>query len=122
LPALTQFQVAGIPLGGMEAGVAQDDHAPINLLNQPLKGVVRHIGGGTCPPHNQPPLVQQQTQFAADNPAVVRETCAPNLLGATAFAHGMDELDAIGVDDAKHRWGSPERLCPVVMRFEKTKE
>src|SRR4030095_15343125 len=40
LPALTQFQVAGIPLGGMEAGVAQDDHAPINLLNQPLKGVV----------------------------------------------------------------------------------
>jgi hypothetical protein len=24
----------------MEAGVAQDDHPPINLLNQPLKGVV----------------------------------------------------------------------------------
>ena len=40
LPARTQFQVAGIPRRGMEAGVAQDDHPPIHLLNQPLKGVI----------------------------------------------------------------------------------
>src|SRR4029453_4258355 len=51
LAALTQFEVAGIALRGMEGGVAQDDHPPINLLNQPLKGVVRNIGGGTRPPH-----------------------------------------------------------------------
>ena len=60
LTALTQFQVGGIALRGMEAGVAQDDHTPINLLNQPLKGVVRGIGGGTRPPHNQPPLIEEQ--------------------------------------------------------------
>src|SRR5215813_2192854 len=36
LPALTQFEVAGIPLRGMEASVAQDNHAPIHLLHQPL--------------------------------------------------------------------------------------
>src|SRR5438105_14363165 len=82
LAALTQFEVAGIPLRGMEAGVAQDDHSPINLLNQPLKGVVRNIGGGTRPPHDQPPLVEQQTEFPADNPAVVREAFAANLLRA----------------------------------------
>src|SRR5262252_2901612 len=35
LPALTQFQVAGIPLRSLEAGVAQDDHPPIHLLNNP---------------------------------------------------------------------------------------
>ena len=75
LPALTQFQVAGIPLRGMEAGVAQDDHPPINLLNQPLKGVVRDIGGGTRPPHDQPPLVEQQTEFPSDNPAVIGVQC-----------------------------------------------
>src|SRR2546427_2531739 len=67
LPALTQFEIRGIPLRGMEAGVAQDDHPPINLLNQPLKGVVRNIGSGTRPPHDQPPLVEQQTQFPANN-------------------------------------------------------
>jgi hypothetical protein len=42
----------------MEAGVAQDNHPPINLLNQPLKGVIRDIGGGTRPPHDQPLLIQ----------------------------------------------------------------
>src|SRR3989475_2535685 len=37
LPPLTQFEVAGIPLRGMEAGVAQDNHALLKLPNQPLK-------------------------------------------------------------------------------------
>src|SRR2546430_6294390 len=37
----TQFKVGGIALGGMEAGVAQDNHAPINLANEPLKGGIR---------------------------------------------------------------------------------
>src|SRR5215470_14623086 len=55
--ALTQFEVAGIPLRGMEAGVAQDDHPPINLLNQPLKRVIGDIGGATVPPHHQAILV-----------------------------------------------------------------
>src|SRR5262249_34527768 len=40
LPALTQFEIRGIALRGMEAGITQDNHSPINLLNQPLKGVV----------------------------------------------------------------------------------
>src|SRR5262249_45905018 len=40
LPALTEFEVGGVALGGMETGITQDNHPPINLLNQPLKGVV----------------------------------------------------------------------------------
>jgi len=75
LAARTQFEVAGIPLSRMEAGIAQDDHPPIHLLNQPLKGVVSSIGGGTRPPHDQPPLVEQQTEFAPDNPAMIGEPC-----------------------------------------------
>src|SRR5262249_23821423 len=72
LPALTEFEVGGVALGGMETGITQDNHPPIKLLNQPLKGVIRDIGRGTVPPHNQPPLVEQQTEFAPDNPAMVR--------------------------------------------------
>src|SRR5215217_30716 len=41
LAALTQFEVGGIALGGMEGGITQDNHPPIKLLNQPLKGVIR---------------------------------------------------------------------------------
>jgi hypothetical protein len=122
LPALTQFQVAGIPLRGMEAGVAQDNHPPIDLLNQPLKGVVSDIRGGTRPPYDQPPLIEQETQFAPDNPAVIREAFATDLLGTPAFAHGMDQLNAVGVDDAKDRRRGQESPRPVLMGLEETEE
>ena len=63
LPALTEFEVGGIACRRMEGGIAQDNHTPIKLLNQPLKGVIRDIGGGTRPSHDQPPLIEQQTEF-----------------------------------------------------------
>jgi hypothetical protein len=122
LAALTQFEVAGSPRRGMEAGVAQDDHPPINLLHQPLQGVVRNIGGGTRPPHDHPPLIEQQTEFAADNPAVIGEAFAAALLRAAALAHGVDQLDAIGVDAPEHGRSGQEGLRPVVMRREETQE
>src|ERR1700739_895950 len=46
-PALTQFEIRGVALRGMEAGVAQDNHPPINLLNQPWQRVIGDIGRGT---------------------------------------------------------------------------
>src|SRR6266566_8328734 len=85
LPTLAQFEVRRIPLRGMEAGITQDDHASVDLPNQPLKRVIRHIGGGTRPPDHQAILVEQQTQFASDNPAMVGQAFAPNLLRAPAF-------------------------------------
>ena len=66
LAALTEFEIARIALRGMEAGVAQDDHTLFKLPNEPLKGVIRDIGGVTRPCHHQPPLVEQQTEFAPD--------------------------------------------------------
>src|SRR5437660_140480 len=38
LAPLTQFEVGGIALGGVEAGITQDDHASIKWSNEPLKG------------------------------------------------------------------------------------
>src|SRR5262245_32235946 len=38
--ARTQFEVGRIPLRGMEGGIAQDDHASVDLPNQPLKGII----------------------------------------------------------------------------------
>ena len=71
LPPLTQFEVGRIALGGMEAGVTQDNHVSIDLVNQPLKGSIGNIGRGTVPPYHQAILVQQQTECAPNNPAVV---------------------------------------------------
>src|SRR5438094_1388311 len=96
LTALTQCEIHGIALRGMEAGITQDNHLLLTLPNQPLKRVIRDIGGGTCPPHDQPPLIEQQTEFAADNPAMIGEAFAANLLRTAAFTHGMDQLDPYG--------------------------
>jgi hypothetical protein len=45
----------------MEAGVAQENHAFFELPNQPLKGVIRNIGGGARPRAHQAVLIEQQT-------------------------------------------------------------
>src|SRR6266566_4258243 len=56
------------------------------------------------------------------NGYVIREAFPADLLGAAAFAHGVNELDAIRVDDAEDCRGGQEDLRPVVMRLEETKE
>ena len=58
LAALTQLEIAGIALGGMESGVTQDNHTLLKLSNQPLEGVIRDVRGGTRPSHDQSPLIQ----------------------------------------------------------------
>src|SRR6266481_6949746 len=122
LATLTQFEIARIALGGMETGVTQDNHLVFALANQPLKGVIRDIGRGTRPSHDQPPLIEQETQFPPDDPAMIGEAFPADLLGAAAFAHGMDQLDPIGVDDPEHRRGGQEALRPILMGLEETKE
>ena len=82
----------------------------------------RDIGGGTRPPHDQPPLIQQETQFPADDPAMIREAFAADLLRAAALAYGVDQLDAIGIDDAEHGRRGQENLCPILMGLHETKE
>jgi len=84
LAARTQFEVARIALSGMESRITQDNHPFFKLANHPLKRVLRDVGSSTRPRHDQPPLIEQQTEFPTDNPAVVREAFATNLLGAPA--------------------------------------
>ena len=82
----------------------------------------RDIGGGTRPPHDQPPLLEEETEFAADNPAMIRDAFAADLLRAAPLAHGVDQLDAIGVDDAEHRRSGQEDLRPVLTGREEAQE
>src|SRR5215470_14518321 len=58
LAALTQFEVGRIALRGMEASVTQDNHTPVTLPDQPLKRLIRNIGGRTIPPNYPAVLIQ----------------------------------------------------------------
>src|SRR5262245_43511401 len=53
---------------------------------------------------------------------MIREAFTADLLRATPLAHGVDQLDAIGVDDPEHGWGGQESPRPVVMGREEPKE
>src|SRR5262249_21946901 len=57
LAALTEFEIGGIALRGMEAGVTQDNHPSVHVSNEPLKGVIGDIGRRTVPPYHQAILV-----------------------------------------------------------------
>src|SRR5215831_17034880 len=59
LAARTQFEVGRIAFRGMKGRITQDNHLVFTLPNEPLKGVIRDIGHGTVPPHDQSPLVEQ---------------------------------------------------------------
>src|SRR6266446_3939101 len=85
LPPSTEFEVGGIALGRMEGVITQDNHPFFAWPNEPLKGVIRHVSSGTVPRDHQAILVQHQTQFPADNPAVIREAFAADLLRAAPF-------------------------------------
>ncbi len=55
--ARTEFEVGGVAFRRMEGGITQDNHASVDLANQPLKRVIRDIGRGTVPPRHQTILV-----------------------------------------------------------------
>ena len=90
----------------MKGGITQDNPTFFTLPKEPLKGGIRDIGRGTVPPHHQAILVHQQTEFAPDNPPMVGQTFATDLLRAASFAHRVDQLDPRGVHDAAHRRSS----------------
>ena len=54
--------------------------------------------------------MQEEPQFPADKPPVMREACAAHLLGTAAFAQRMDQLDPVRVDDPEPGRGGQE-IC-----------
>ena len=69
-----------------------------------------------------PPLVEQQTEFAPDHPAMIGETFAADLLRAPTFPDGVEQLDAIRVNDAEHGRSGQEGLGPVLRGPEEAQE
>jgi hypothetical protein len=84
--------------------IGQDDHLLIKLRNQRVKMRVVDIGGSAVPGTNLAPLIHDETEFAADNPAMIALPLRADLGGAAPFPYGVDHLDPIAVAHAQHGW------------------
>ncbi len=86
----TNLQVCGVACFGMKLTVCQDNHPLLKLTNQRLKGGVMDIGSRTVPSTYQAPLIEQQAEFTADNPTMIRLALFANLSGAATFSNRMN--------------------------------
>lgn len=106
-----------------EAHVGKDNHIIEDAFDNVLKGgAIIDIGCVAIPVGDQTQMVLQQTQLGTDNPTCVRLAFTPDLLRAVPFASGVNQLDAIGVNHAKHRRFSHEQVYPLAMRVEQAKQ
>ena len=77
-----------------------------------LKMRVVDIGGGTVPRTNQPPLVQDKTELASDDPPMIALAFLADLRWATPFPHGVNQLNPVAVGDTQHRRCRHKPRCP----------
>src|SRR5262245_8611225 len=120
--AVTELEVGRVSFFGMEGGITQDNHLTIESFNQRMESRVRGIGTGTVPGHDQAPLIQQQTELTADNPAMVGFPFAANLLSTPPFPHGVEQFNAIAVHYPQDRRSRQELVGPGAVGRKEPKE
>lgn len=106
----------------MNTGIRQDDHLILKLSDQRLTGRIVDIGRVTVPIDDQAQVIQDKSEFPADDPAMIRSAFLANLPGTAPFTHGVQPFDAIRVGDAQQRRFSQETVRPVLVSFEQPKQ
>ena len=70
----SEFEILRIALLGLKAHIGADNHFCFKLVDERLKHRVRDVRRLTRPAHDQARFVQQQAEFTADNPAMIRDS------------------------------------------------
>ena len=97
----TDVQVGWIALFRIKAMVCQHNHLFFKGLDERMKDSVVSVGCGTVLATHQTFLVEQATELAAHNPALVGVALFSNLLGTAAFATGMQQLHFIATTPSR---------------------
>ncbi len=122
LAAFTEFEIGGVSLTGMETRITQDDHLVFEPPNQGVKAGIVDIGGITIPGSDQTQMIEHQAEFAPHDPAMIGSPLLSNLLVATSLSYGMDQLDAIAVNNAQQTGFSQEGIRPVLVSSQQPEE
>lgn len=111
------LQIGRIPTLFLKMRVSKNKHFLGDSINHVLKSAaIINIGRVHIPIHYQADMVEQQTQFTTDNPAFVGQSFFANLLGASPFPSGMNQFDAIAINDPDQAGIGHEAVNPFPMR------
>jgi hypothetical protein len=113
----TDFHVAGCAGLRMESRIVQTNQRVDTLGNQRVKRCVVDVGGGAVPGTHQAPLMQDETEFAAANPARMARPLLAALGWAAPFPHGVDHVDAVAVRPPKTVGAAQKRAVHAVWVF-----
>jgi len=106
----------------MEGSVPQDNHVVLKGFTQGVEGGVWGIGTRAVPGHDQAQVMEQQTELAPNNPAMVGFAFAPDLLGTAPFAQRMEQFDPVAIHHPQDRGRGQKRLRALALNDKETKE
>ena len=121
-PPLTQLEVGWVSYLGMESTIGQDHHLIFKPLDQMLKMGIVDVGSGTIPSRHQAQVVEEQAELASNNPAMIGFPLLPHLMLATSLSYRMNQLDAVGIDDAQQGRLGQETMAPVLVSTQQPEE
>lgn len=110
-PTLTDAQILRMPISFCKAGIREDHHVVPEFIDEMLKsGTIVDIGGGALPVDNASEVVKDETEFATNNPALVRAQRAPaffaDLRRAASFTTRVQQFNPVTVDHSNQTgWG-----------------
>ena len=106
----------------MESTIGQDHHLIFKPLDQMLKMGIVDVGSGTIPSRHQAQVVEEQAELASNNPAMIGFPLLPHLMLATSLSYRMNQLDAVGIDDAQQGRLGQETMAPVLVSTQQPEE
>ncbi len=110
---MTGLEIWRVSLLGLKAVIAQDNHRPVKLLNQGMKGGIWRISPRPVPRHDQAQVGEEQAELAAHNPPMIGFPFPPDLPCPASFADGVEQFKAVAIHHPQDRGGSQKLLRPL---------
>ena len=122
LAPVAQFQVGWISRLSMETQVSEDHHLFIKLGYQWVEVGIMNIGRSAIPGSDHTQVIEDQAQLAANDPAVIGLAFPANLARATTLPSGVDQFNAVAIDDPQQSGSCQEGIRPILVLAQQPEE
>lgn len=113
-----QLEIVRHAVLAAKAEATERDRLAYVTFNERQKTVVAFVGRRPLPIDDAPVLIDDPAHFDADDPAPIALAFLADLLRGAAFAHGVNQFDAVTVGDGKEDRRTQETIRPGTSRRE----